>query len=428
MNIKALLKRKTFLVEGMKEILSNAEKNNSGILSAEEQKDFEDKKTELEKVKSQIELINGVDLSDEEPGAKTQVVSDPKGIVSPGSVNLKKEFESCNEFLSAVLAGGNDSRLEFAEYRSEQRMDTGSKGGFLVPAQFRNEILMSEAEASLIRPRAQVIPAGNPPDAEIKIPALEQDADDDGIGRIFGGVEVSKVAEGGTKPITTFDVKMISLQPHEMAARIPLTDKLMRNWTAAGSWATKLLSGAIAQFSDVQFIRGNGVGGPDGILDAASSYEVARAVSMQVGFADLKNMLARFRGNSANAVWACSYGVFGQLLSLTGDGGGATNIISVNQATGSVSIYGIPVVRHSRMRALGSKGDIALIDASEYLIKDGSGPIVEVGYATGNWEANKKSIKVTFNVDGRSWRNALYTDEAGYESSTVVVLGLPSGS
>ena len=80
------------------------------------------------------------------------------------------------------------------------------------------------------------------------------------------------------------------------------------------------------------------------------------------------------------------------------------------------------------MRALGLRGDVGLFDLQEYVIKDGSGPIVEVGYAYLQWEKNQRSIKITFNVDGRPWMTRPYRDEDNYEVSPFVVLDLPGES
>lgn len=424
MGLKFLLKKKAELVSAMKALLSLAEAEDRPLTDAEE-KDLTAKSTEKAQLDSQIKLIQGINLEDDaEPATRVVTAKASSGNPTPGGPSPKKDFDSLDEFMEAVIAGKDDQRLEYKEYQSEQRMDTGSAGGFMVPTQFRDQILSVDPAMALVRPRAQVIPAGSPPDGEILIPALEQSVLA-GEPRVFGGVTVYKVDEGGTKTETEGKLRVISLKPSEMAARIPFTDKLLRNWAAASGWAGNLLRGAVVAFEDTQFLTGNGVGGPKGVIDAASTYQVTRAVAAQIALSDIKEIYARFMGNEATALWVCSYSAFQELLSIVGDGGGATNIINVNQATGEVRIYGILVMRHPRVRGLGEIGDIGLYDFSSYLIKDGSGPIVEVGFATGQWEANKRSIKLTWNVDGKSWLTEPYQDEEAFPKSPVVVLGLP---
>lgn len=431
MKLKHLLKKKSEIKSEIRVILVKAEKDGADI-SAEDQASIQSKKDELEKINSQLELIEGLDLEESE-GEKTALsaatrIENSNGNRNAPAAEAKREFENIEQWLEACMTNPNDQRLEFKEYRSEQRMDTGATGGFAVPKQFLPLLKTVKPEEALVRPRANVIPAGDPPDAEISFPALDQEPTGAGANQVYAGVVIAKVAEGGVKPTTGFNLREITLRPHEIAAIIPFTDKLLRNWKAASAWASTLLRQASAAFEDHQFLTGNGVGGPKGIIDAASTYVVERAVSLQIALADIKAMYVRFKGNESKARWVVSPSAFAELLDMTGDGGGATNVIAVDRSTGTVSIYGIPVVRHERMRALGSKGDIGLFDFSEYVIKDGSGPILEVGYMTGQWEANKKSIKITSNFDGKSWLTKPYRGEDDYERSSAVVLGLPSGS
>lgn len=422
MNLKALLKQKAKLAQKMKDLLASVPEGKT--FSDEQKAIFEADKKALEEVKSNIEMISEVDLDEDDSALEEKVSLAAASKVSsshvrPGGDPAKKDFSSLEEFTGAVISGGRDARLAdlYVEPKAEQRTDSGSKGGFMIPPQFRDQVLSIDPAASLVRPLAQVIPAGTPPDAEITIPVLDQAGGD-----IYGGVQITKVDEGGLKPETSFDLKTVTLKPHEMAGYIVFTDKLLRNWQAAKGWASKLLSQAVLGFEDTQFISGNGIGGPEGVVNAAGSYLYNRDTNGTILFGDLKGMYSRFRGNESKARWVASYSAFEKLLTITGDGGGATNIIKVDQSTGSVTIYGIPVVRHPRMKAVGTKGDLVLSDFSQYLIKDGSGPILEMGYASGQWERNKQSLKITFNVDGKLWLLAPFTDEENFQVSSSVVL------
>ena len=426
--LKQLLEKKAALIAEIKAVLDAAEAAER-LLTEDEQESLKAKQSELGNVKSQIELVQGVESEEEPKQVKAAPLQAARQVIKHApALEAKKEFSDLEEFMAACLTNPNDSRLEFVDYRGEQRFDTGAKGGFAVPKQFLPEIRSIDPAAGLVRPRATVIPAGSPPDAEISMPALDQEPTAAGANKVYGGVTVEKIEEGGLKPETSYDLREISLKPAEVAARIPMTDKLLRNWQAASNWASTLLRQAVMSWEDHQFLTGNGIGGPEGIIDAGATYAVNRAVANQVAFADIKEMYCRFKGNESRAVWVTSRSTYNQFLNMVGDGGGATNIVAVDQSTGRVTIYGIPLVRHERVRSLGLRGDVLLADFNEYLIKDGSGPIVEVGYAYGQWERNKRSIKITFNVDGRAWLTKPYRDEEDYECSSFVVLDLPAGS
>jgi len=429
MNLQQLLKRKAALVAKCKEILSAAE-SEERLLTDEEQQEFKAQKDELSRVNSQIDLIQGFSAEesaqDPEPTPLRAAASNAGGTTLPGGPAAKKEFETLDQWLNTVINNPTDQRLEFQEYRSEQNTGSGAKGGFAIPSRFHDEVRSIAPTEALVRPRAEVLEAGDPPDAEINIIALDQEPDSDGNHRTYGGVQVFKVAEGEERTETDYELRLVSLKPHEIAALIPFTDKLLRNWSGAAGWASRLLGRAMAAYEDGEFLTGNGIGGPKGVIDSPSAYAVNRDKALEVGLIDIKAMYSRFRGNPATSVWACSWSVFQQFLNMTGDGGGGTNIIDVNKSTGEVTIYGIPLRRHNRLRTKGSRGDVVLSDFSEYLIKDGSGPIVEVGFATGQWERNKRSIKTTWNVDGKSWLTKPYKDEEDFEVSSTVVLDVPA--
>lgn len=439
--LRTLLKNRKEVKSQMKSILDSASKNESGVLSEDQEKEFKALSSKLETLNRQIDSLESVNLGDEEDEALEEEAAEEENKVTAktklngakavgstkriGGGDVKKEFESLEEFMAAAILNPTDSRLEYREYSSEQSMGTGAKGGFAVPKQFGALLKSTNPAEALVRPRAQVIPAGSSPDAEISFPILDVEPDASGNAQVYGGVVINKVAEGGLKPTTDFNLKDVSLKPHEIAAIIPFTDKLLRNWQAGMSWAADLLKQAVIGFEDLQFLKGNGVNGPSGILYEPSTLPVARNLANNVQTVDIKKMLSLFNGDPSKALWLTNRALFAQMLSLVGDGGGATNIVSFDKSTNALSIYGIPVKVHPRMGVTGAKGDFALIDFSDYMIKDGSGPIVEEGFMQGQWERNKRSIKITFNVDGKSSKTKPYKGEDGVAVSKAVVLDIP---
>lgn len=428
MNLKFLLQKKASLISSMDATIKLAEKEDR-TFTDEETATFKANKAEVEKIKSQIEMLQGFSVDEEEAPAGEEEKSPAVAATASYKSNIpgpraKTEFDNIEEFIQCALFKQNDSRLEYREYRSEQSMGTGAKGGFAVPTRFIADIKSINPKAALVRPRATIIPAGTPPDSEISFPALDQEPNGSS-NQVFGGVQVYKVSEGGLKTETDANLRMVSLTPQEFAAYITVTDKLMRNWPAASSFVSGALQRTMLGYEDLQFLRGNGIGGPTGAIDHASAYAASRASSNTVGLSDIKELFAHFApldGDYSNSVWACSTAVFEKLLDMTGDGGGATNVIKVDQSTQQISLYGVPLVKHPRMRALGSRGDIGIFDFSAYMIKDGSGPIIERGYASGQWERNKSAVKVTWNVDGKPWLTSTYRDEDNVEVSPFCVL------
>lgn len=349
---------------------------------------------------------------------------------APGDPAASAEgFESFGEFMASVHYRPGDQRLA-SLYRSaeamglnaEQRMDTGVSGGFMVPTQFRNTLLRVENSPAVIRPRANVIPAGDPPDAAITMPALDQTGSGTRDGHTRGGVKVYKVAEGGQKPRTDFALRQITLEPQEFAATLEITDKLLRNWRAASALIEKLFREAIAEQEDYEFIRGNGIGGPLGFLNSAATIRIARTTADTVKYADLLEMLARSRGP---VTWGYHRSLLPALASLKDEAG---NLIWAYSARDGMpnTLLGRPAVESENNPVAGVFGDLWTADLDKYLVKDGSGPFVASSEHV-KFEENKTVFKVFYNVDAQPWLTGPLTDENGYQSSPFVGLDVPEG-
>jgi len=351
----------------------------------------------------------------------------------PG-VEQPKDFENLGEFMHAALLRPQDPRLatlwreprDLARERgmgAEQRMDTGSLGGFMVPEQFVTTIREVPVQSALIRPRADVIPAGSPPDAKITFPYLEQGTSEN----VFGGVEVDWVdGEGGLKPDTAGSLGQFSLQPNEWAAVLTVTDKLLRNWAAASSYFTKKIRQASTSFEDFQFFRtGTGVGRPLSILNSGAKIVVASSGGAgTVSFLDVVNMIAQHMVGP-KSVWSISRALYASIVTLRNESPGDGSLIFVpGNITQGIpdTLMGIPIYWNDRAPAANVLGSLALLNLDHYLVKDGSGPFVVSDGGIVNFKNNKTLIKVFGNVDGQPDMKEPFTLEGGFEVSPFIFL------
>jgi HK97 family phage major capsid protein len=407
-------------------------------MSAEGYQENADDTAAWDKLKGESATVKGqldraLDVERLEAEANTVVLAAARGQTTVPGPQPATQFENFGEFMHAVRFRPNDQRLASSwhewEPKGEQRMDTGSLGGFAVPTQFRSDLMRIEAQGALVRPRATVIPAGSPPDSAITMPALDQTGTNPA--NVYGGVSVNKVAEGGAKPNTGFKLREIKLEPQEIAGSLETTDKLLRNWSAASSVIENLFRGAMAAFEDTEFLRGNGVGGPLGVINSGAVFSINRAVAAQFAYADVSAMLARFLLDGAiSPVWSISQSVMPQLLTMRNPttGGGDGSLIwqpNARDNAGNQLLMGYPIFWNQRNPALGTKGDVGLYDFSKYLIKDGSGPFVAASEHVKFLE-NKTVFKIFWNVDGQPWLTAPFTQEGGYQVSPFVVLDIPT--
>jgi len=394
--IKELRAKAEELIAKMRAMLdaADAEKRD---LTEEETAQYATHEKEADKAQKDIDRLEALEAR--EVAARANDDKPYKVSFRKAPQDKPKEFRSIGEFLYSVTYDRNDPRLQDCEYR-ESSMGTGTEGGFAIPEQFRPELLQVAPAQAIFRPRCTVIPAGSPPDAKVTMPALDQTS----AQNVYGGVTVAKVSEGGTKSETDVRLKEVSLEPGEVAAYITVTDKLLRNWQAAGSVLSGQLRKAIIGWEDMQIYNGNGIAGPLGILGAPATILVTRNTANQVVDDDIRAMMARIK-MGGSYLWVASQTTLTYLLALA-DGG--SNLIFASDYTKPIpnTLMGIPLMFHDRSVALGTTGDLILVDMSYYLLKDGSGPFVASDGGIVNFTSNKTIIKAFWNVDGKPWLSA----------------------
>lgn len=406
-----IVARKSEGIEAMKAILDSAD-SESRDLTEQEEKDYQYLDNEVERLKKEETRIHKLITDD-------TVLATPQKTVRTyiAKKEAPEEFRSLGEFLSAVRFNPADPRLNYVETGSEKRqqsMGIGVEGGFAVPTQFIPELKMVDPQAAIIRPRATVIPPGDPPDATTTLPALNQST----ASNIYGGMAVNWISEGASKPETDLELLEICLTPHEVAGYTIITDKLLRNWGAAESVVSNMLRLCVRGAEDTAFLSGTGVGQPLGVINSPARINVARAGAGAIAFADVYNMLsnAKFGGS---LVWIGNQTILPQLITMADGGGnsvwlpGTSSSINAGAANSPPgTLFGIPLVFNERSPALGAIGDLILCDFGYYLIKDGSGPFVAISPHV-HFLTNRTVIKIFWNVDGQPWLTTPIPMEGG---------------
>lgn len=364
--------------------------------------------------------------------AREQAVNASHRPVRAAGPEVPREFSTIGEFLGAAARAATgydrsgDPRLTslHTSVLGEQRMSVGADGGFLVPDQFRAEVFRVMGQESIVRPRATVLPAGDPPDGDLTIPALDQTgAAPDSV---YGGVTMSWIAEGALKPETDANFREITLRPQELGGHVVVTDKIMRNSAALGAMLASLLPSALAAYEDRAFTSGDGVGKPLGYINSGAAYTHTRDANSSVSYSDAVQMLSRMLVGDGEPVWIANKSLLPILMQIQDNSGGSPGVGSYvwqqSLVPGQPSTFlGYPVIWSQRAPALGSKGDLSLVDLKYYLVKEGSGPIIaasEHAYFT----RNKTAIKIFSNVDGQPWLTAPFSGEDGRQYSPFVVL------
>lgn len=338
---------------------------------------------------------------------------------------IDKLFPTLGEFTRDIA--NRDLDVECAkrvkEYvTKEMSMDSDPAGGYLIPVKFREGLLQFSPEEAIVRPRAFVIPAGNPPDAAIEMPLLQQSGlTDQEHGDLYGGIWFGWTSEGETKHNTEISVDMVKYEPNEWSGYCVLTDKVLRNAAQLEAIIKQKYREGLIGFEDYHFLLGTGVGQPMGVIHSPATLEVARTGADAIVYADVLNMMDVFLGES-KAVWVINKACRSQIVSLA-DAAGNSIFIQGNISKKIPDVLmGIPIKWTYKVPALGTRGDIGLFDFGKYIIKDGFGPAFDKSKHV-YFLSNRTALKMFGNVDGKPWlKGSLTADDNVTEISPFVVL------
>jgi HK97 family phage major capsid protein len=440
MNLEQLRAKRNELAEKM--AAAGKLEADGAELTEEQLSEFEANAAEFDKVDAQVKRCEVIERTrarlDEprvSPGATAVVdalapVATPgqmiPGSLIPGGPEAVKTFDCFEEFLCAVnfARTGNhvDQRLDFHNptLRGEQSMGDGSKGGFMVPTEFRAELLRVDPAQTPLLNSVMRLPPGSSPDAAVTLPALDQGTNQ------HGGVTVSRIAEGATKPETDFDLKQVSWTPTEIAGHVALTNQLIRNWTGSMGMAQSLLRSALNAAMESEVYNGDGVGKPLGILQSGASYSVNRATASDFVFADVANMVARKLQRGGGAFWLYNPLHIAKLIQMKD---GNNNLVwQQSIVPGSPTmLWGLPAFAYEFAAAVGALGDVCLVQPNPYYVfKEGSGPFVDVGLINDDFTKNKRRVLIFTLNNGGPWLQAPFKLQNGTEVSPFVLLDVPS--
>jgi HK97 family phage major capsid protein len=301
---------------------------------------------------------------------------------------------------------------------------SGTTGGYIVPPEFFQQLLTVAAENNTFRQRAFVQPMAA---ATLQFPYLDiTTAQAAGNSPFFGGVIASWTSEAQTRTETEPGFKMMELKAQELSGYSVSSNILLQD-AAFGleQFLTRLFGLAVAWYEEYAFLQGNGVGKPLGILNAPASVPVNRNTASHFVFTDVADMLKALLPASYNrACWYISPTVVADLLQLK-DGANRSVFISIDQGATKPPVWkllNLPVTITEKLPALGTKGDVMLVDPSLYVIGDRM--VLEIAASEHvNFLRNQMTWRFVERIDGRPWlENPITLQDGTTQVSPFVVL------
>lgn len=328
------------------------------------------------------------------------------------------KFEDLGDLFAALhkeRGGNREAAQRLGDLRNAYSSSVPSEGGFLIPEEFRAELLRVSLETSLVRARARVIPMAT---ASIKMPMIDSTSN---ASSVFGGFVGYWTEEAGQLVASSMKFGAVKLDSNKLTAYTEIPNELLNDSAIS---VTALLNEtgpqAMSWFEDLAFTNGSGAGEPLGWATAGNTarVSVAKEAGQAAGtivWENVVKMFARMLPSSlGRTVWICNIDTIPELATMAlsvGTGGGP--IWVQNGADGiPLTILGRPIVFTEKVPTLGTLGDINLVDLGYYLIGDRQ-QMTAAASEHIRFNIDTQAFRIIERVDGRPWLKSAITPHKG---------------
>lgn len=297
----------------------------------------------------------------------------------------------------------------------------GGLGGFLIPPEFRQELLTAMILPDIVRPRCMYVPVTG---MQMMMPV--QIDTTHAAGAVHGGVQVYRVHERtqGTAAKPTFE--QIELNMKKLMGLCYITDEMMSSAPTLNAMIGPMFQNGFAFKEMNEWLHGNGAGNALGILNAPATITVTKEsgqAAATILLDNVRKMRQRCFGYD-NAVWIANYDTYSQLSSLNQTIGVAGQLVWHDKATLDVPdlLLGRPIFFHEQARALGTAGDLILANFAWYALGERGESKFDVSIHV-RFDSAEHALRFMKWNDGQpTWRSALTPRYSTETLSPFVVL------
>ena len=343
---------------------------------------------------------------------------------------LNGQFGDLGEFVNTVWHGAKNrsaeqmAKLDLVNGYVEKIPDAG---GFLVPEEFRQQLLMLELEDSIVLPRATVIPMNS---ASLTFPTVDATSN---VSSVYGGIVVYRTEEAEEFVESQAKFGKVKLDPTKQTALAYTSNEVIRDGGGAlTAFLMNAMPKAMAFAADYDYLNASGAGEPLGALHANNPGLIVRAketgqAADTIVWENVLRMYARMLPTSINrAVWIASPDCFFELATMAltvGTGGSAVWIMDAHGAP-QLTLLGRPVIMTEKTPSpLGGQGDLSFVDFGFYLIGRRDAMSIDTSPHV-KFTSDQTAIRVIERNDGRPWLTSPITPKNGGDTlSPFVTLG-----
>ncbi len=357
------------------------------------------------------------------------------------------KWNSVGDFLRAVAYSG-DNRMGFhvdkrlLKYRPDPDEDeseveikqtgpgeakatmvenVGARGGFLVPTEYRTELLGDAWEQNFVRQRCTIIPMRR---RQVNIPMLDQTGTTANQPHQYGGILAKWTEEQGLKHQDDPTFRLMELVAHKLVCYTRSSDELLDDEAiglAAFLASDMGFSGAIRWQEEWAFLNGTGAGMPLGIIPAGGTITVPRQADGTVGFIDLVNMIHHFQGE--NPVWHIQRCQMAHLYRMTDPLGQYIFVMNGRDAL-PATLLGYDIIWTEKCPAAGLPGDVCLCDWKRYFVGDRGTIAIQSTNVGSRFQYDETEWRAVYRVDGQECLSTPWvTADGTWTISPFIILG-----
>ena len=358
---------------------------------------------------------------------KTEDLKVPKG---DEKEDPKAGFKNFADFAQSVAKAEVNPRnidKRLADWNEKAAGDgategTDSEGGFLVPTEFRSELLKIATEKSNLMSRCMPVPMNT---NSIKIPYIKET--DRSGGYVYGSIMMYWKGEEAARAESKPKFGEVNLVLNNLTGLAFTSNEILEDSPISlEPLLTVAFSDAMAWTMDNALLNGTGSGQPLGALNAGCLVSVAKEpgqVANTVLYDNIINMESRLLPQSeGKAIYLANKDTFPQLasMSIAVGTGGVPVYLPANGASGKPynTLMGRPLIFTEHCQTVGNAGDIYLADFSQMLLgqKRGRGIVADSSIHL-KFDYNQTAFRFSFRVDAQPWLPSAITPR--YSSNTL---------
>ncbi|MGO4154347.1 phage major capsid protein [Cupriavidus sp. YAF13] len=402
--LRELMARKAKHVGAMRAITDKAAAEGRD-LTDDEDASFNAEKAALDRCSAAIQREEALIEAERSAGV---VIPDGAHITvtDNGENDQARGFKSFGEFAMAVRQGSQrngslDQRLVIGAaapgagtYANE---GSGADGGFLIPPAFSSDIFTLSLEGDALLPMTDGTEVGG---NGMTFPKDETTPwGTDGV-RAYWQAEATQANASKPKLGTT------TMRLHKLMGLTPVTDELLEDANALGSYLPGLLARSIRWKTDEAVLFGSGAGQPVGAFSGSAAVVVGKEAgqaAQTVVLANITKMIARLPpGSFPKSYWLITPDALPSLFGLTlGNYPIYLPVSAGAQGSPYGTLMGRPILVSQHAAAFSSQGDISLVDLSYYRTITKAGGVQTATSMHLYFDADATAFRAIFRVDGQ---------------------------